>query len=537
MSQAVGSKNKATECSYKIAQCDALKGKPFTDGEYIKETFLKSAEILFGDLPNKEIIVSRITAIPVSARSVERRITDLAENVTTKQIIGLKQAQVFSVALDESTDLNDLSRLGIIARYIENNQIYEELCCLLPLYDTTKAEDILNAFICYFTKHDIDLSKLFCVTTDGAAAMVGNKKGFVKLLENHVGRKLLNFHCNIHQESLRAKTSSLNLGAVMTTVVKIVNYLVLHSSLVHRQFKSLLEEIDCEYGDLLLHSNVRWLSRGKVLTRFVCCLEAIKMFLDEKQKHVPELEDENWLLKLMFLTDINTHLNELNLKLQGRCQTVLDLFSHCKAFIMKLDIFTRDINIKAFKYFPNLKNHSDQFGVNADELQEYLEALKEEFNIRTQDFHIHGPTFVYLIKPDTLDLKTAQLELFSWMDIDEFEMQQVEFRSSVIWTSKFVELRKSLGNENVEISAAILNCWTSLPRSYTCLKKIAFALLSAFGSTYSCEQIFSHMKAVLNPQRSRLTPAHSENCVKLKVTKYVADIEQLTKTMQGQGTY
>ena len=123
------------------------------------------------------------------------------------------------------------------------------------------------------------------------------------------------------------------------------------------------------------------------------------------------------------------------------------------------------------------------------------------------------------------------------MDIDEFEMQQVEFRSLVIWTSKFVELRKSLENENVEKSAAILNCWTSLPRSYTCLKKIAFAFLSAFGSTYSCEQSFSHMKVVLISQRSRLTPAHSENCVKPKVTKYVADIEQLTKTMQGQGTH
>ena len=161
LSQAVGSQNKATKCSNKIAQCVSLKGKPFTDGEYIKETFLKSAEILFGDLPNKEIIVSRITAIPVSARSVERRITDLAENVTIKQIIGLKQPQVFSVALDESTDLDDLSRLGIIARYIENNQIYEELCCLLLLYDTTKAADILNAFISYFTEHDIDLSKSF----------------------------------------------------------------------------------------------------------------------------------------------------------------------------------------------------------------------------------------------------------------------------------------------------------------------------------------------------------------------------------------
>jgi hypothetical protein len=537
LSKAVGMKIKATECSYKIAECIALKGKPFTDGEYIKETFLSSAEILFGDLPNKEIIFTRIREIPISARSVERRITDLAENVTTKQISGLKQSQVFSVALDESTDLNDLSRLALVARYPENNHIYEELCCLLPLHDTTKAEDILTAFISYFAKHDIDLNKLFCVTTDGAAAMVGKKKGFVKLLENHVGRKLLNFHCIIHQESLCAKTSSLNLVSVMTTVVEIVNFIISHSSLVHRQFKFLLQEIECEYGDLLLHSNVRWLSRGKVLNRFVSCLGAIKVFLNEKKKHFPELNDENWVLKLMFLTDISTHLNELNLKLQGQGQTVLDLFSYWKAFTMKLDIFTRDINIKAFKYFPNVKNLSNQFEVNVDELQEYIEALKAEFDKRSKDFHIHGSLFSYLIKPDIIDLETTQLELFSWMDIDDFEMQQIDFRSSELWTSKFVELRKSLENENLEKSAAILSCWTSLPNYYICLKKIAFALLSAFGSTYSCEQIFSHMKAVLNPQRSRLTPEHSENCVKLKVTKYVVDIEQLAKTMQGQGSH
>ena len=138
----------------------------------------------------------------------------------------------------------------------------------------------LLLMILYFGKHDIDLNKLLSVVTDGAAAMVGKKKGFVKLLENHVGRKLLNFLCIIHQESLCA--SALNLAYVMTTVVEIVNFIVSHSSLVHRQFKSLLQEIECENGDLLLHSNVRWLSGGKVLTRFVCCLEAIKVFLHEK---------------------------------------------------------------------------------------------------------------------------------------------------------------------------------------------------------------------------------------------------------------
>ena len=74
-------------------------------------------------------------------------------------------------------------------------------------------------------------------------------------------------------------TSSLYLVSVMTTVVEIVNYFVSHSSLVHRQFKSLLQEIVCEYGDLLLLSNVRWLSRGEVLTRFVSCVEAITWLL------------------------------------------------------------------------------------------------------------------------------------------------------------------------------------------------------------------------------------------------------------------
>ena len=59
----------------------------------------------------------------------------------------------------------------------------------------------------------------------------------------------------------------------MTTVVKIVKILVSNSLLVHRQFNKILES---EYGDLQLHNNVRWLSHGEVLSRFACCLEAIK---------------------------------------------------------------------------------------------------------------------------------------------------------------------------------------------------------------------------------------------------------------------
>jgi CDGSH-type Zn-finger protein len=179
-SKVIGTKNKATECSYKIAQCVASKGKPFTDGEFVKETFLSSAEILFIDLPNKETILSRIREIPASVRSIERHITEMAENVTVIQTTGLQQAVGFSVALDKTVDVNEVEHLVTVARYCDD-RIYEELCCLIRLGATAKGEDI-TAFVSYFENQKININKIVCVTTDASPAMFGKNKGFVKLL-------------------------------------------------------------------------------------------------------------------------------------------------------------------------------------------------------------------------------------------------------------------------------------------------------------------------------------------------------------------
>jgi len=240
----------------------------------------------------------------------------MAENVTVKQTTRLQQVVVFSVALDEHVDVNDVARLAIVARYCDNDHIYEELCCLIPLGDTVKGVDIITASVSYFENQNININKIFCVTTDAASAMVGKNKGFVKLLQDHIGRQVLSFHCIIHQESLCAKMLSLCLNYVMDTVIKIVNFIVSHSLLIHRQFKSLLQEMESTYTDLPLYSNVRLPSRGNVLNRFVSSVEAIKVFLDEKE-HFPELNDDDWLCKLMFLADITKHLNDLNLRLQA----------------------------------------------------------------------------------------------------------------------------------------------------------------------------------------------------------------------------
>ena len=69
----------------------------------------------------------------------------MADNVNEQQTAALTTTPVFSVALDESADVNDIPCLANFARY-SDTEIHEELCCLKPIYGTTKREDILKTF-------------------------------------------------------------------------------------------------------------------------------------------------------------------------------------------------------------------------------------------------------------------------------------------------------------------------------------------------------------------------------------------------------
>lgn len=92
-----------------------------------------------------------------------------------------------------------------------------------------------------------------------------------------------------------------------------------------------------------MYNNVRWLSRGQVLHRFVELLEEVRLFLSDKSQDYPELNDLNWLNDLMFFTDFAAIYNDLNKKLQGRGQTVLTMFDNIKIFEKKIEVFCKDL--------------------------------------------------------------------------------------------------------------------------------------------------------------------------------------------------
>lgn len=79
---------------------------------------------------------------------------------------------------------------------------------------------------------------------------------------------------------------------VMNLVIQIVNKIIA-KALNHRQFCELLDEIDSEYSDFLLHNYVCWLSRGEELCCFVACLEHVKTFLKSKNLNYPTVFARN----------------------------------------------------------------------------------------------------------------------------------------------------------------------------------------------------------------------------------------------------
>ncbi|GFX52836.1 general transcription factor II-I repeat domain-containing protein 2A [Trichonephila clavipes] len=222
--------------SYSAANAIARHGKPFQEGEFLKEAWL-----------------------------------DNKKN-------DINSAPFISLCLDESIGITKLARLAVFARYCAGNIIKEELIAITSLL-TTKGTDICTAVRNSLAEKEIDLKKIVSVTTDGAPNMI------------------LECHCIIHQQALWTKSGLTSLDNVITLVTKIV-HLISSQTLNKRKFDALLDEVNSVYNGLITYNNARWLSRWNVLQRFVDCLEEIRLFLQKESKieQYPQLMDIMWLL-------------------------------------------------------------------------------------------------------------------------------------------------------------------------------------------------------------------------------------------------
>ena len=105
-----------------------------------------------------------------------------------------------------------------------------------------------------------------------------------------------------------------------------------------RVFQKLCEEMDSENVTVLLHTEVRWPSRGKVLTRVFKLRREISVFLAEKNhEYATNFLDHERVSKLAYIASVFDVLSILNTSLQGKSS---DIFSKLEKLMPLKDKFT-----------------------------------------------------------------------------------------------------------------------------------------------------------------------------------------------------
>lgn len=495
----------ATRISFLIAEEIAKRGKPFLDGEFVKDCLDIFCSVA---CPDKKTVLDNVS---LSHQTIGRRVAVLAENIETKLTTRLSQCEKYSLALDESTDINDTAQLAIFIRGITTKfDVVEELLDLRSMKGQTTGQDIFEEVTAVLQKFNLPIDKLCGVTTDGAPSMTGNVKGFVALLLNSVSQPVSVHHCIIHQEHLCAKT--LDLKNVMEKVVSTVNF-IRSRGLNHRQFRAFLVEIGADHDNVLYFTSVRWLSRATCLNRFWSLRHEIAAFMTSKGKNVSFLTDDLWLNDCAFLVDITKHLSDLNVKLQGENQTVNKLYEHVVAFIQTLQLFKTQLDVNKCVHFATLSSRLPET-VDYTRYSSLISRLKNEFETRFNDFKVGLDSIKLCSDPFSVDANNVS---------DQYQLELIQLQNNA-------EIKRAFAGHDL---ITFYKDYVS-SEDFPALHKLAVHVCSLFGSTYCCEQLFSRLKGVKTSSRSLLSDRHLQGVLRIATASVRADVSELCKKKQCQ---
>lgn len=99
------------------------------------------------------------------------------------------------------------------------------------------------------------------VRTDGATAVTGRLSGFTTRVKE-VAPECGSTRCVFHREMLASQKMSPELNNVSQDVITIISHVKVRTLNLH-VFTQLCEEMDAEHTHLPLHTEVRWLAKGR----------------------------------------------------------------------------------------------------------------------------------------------------------------------------------------------------------------------------------------------------------------------------------
>ncbi|XP_063220238.1 SCAN domain-containing protein 3-like isoform X1 [Bacillus rossius redtenbacheri] len=307
----------STEVSIDVSNKLVRQGMPFSVGEVVKDCIVSAVTTLVESIPEKyrSIMINVAKNVPISNDTVARRVNVLSAQMKENTRQKLSEFVYFLLAVDESTDVASVAQLMCFVRCIDSHGTVDNLfLTVLPLPGSTTGQDIYTAVTNFFVSSEIDVSKLVCVVTDGAPSMVGKNKGFVTLLKKDERfPSFIHFHCLIHVENLASHFQSVpEIPEHFKVIVKVINFFAA-KPLNKCLLRVFLQDLSAPHFDLILHTDVRWLSRGKTISCVWELFEEIKAFISSSgyAPQFPQLYKDDFKVTLAFIVDLFEYLNEV----------------------------------------------------------------------------------------------------------------------------------------------------------------------------------------------------------------------------------
>ncbi|UYV73394.1 hypothetical protein LAZ67_10003027 [Cordylochernes scorpioides] len=467
--------DEAQTASYMIAQLIARKKKAHAEAE---EIILPALKIVAGCMLTNDAM-EKVTKIPLSSKTIARRIEDMSEDIALQIKQSFNDSSTkWAIQLDETTDISNKAQLLAFLRFVDTGKIVNNYFFCKELKQRTTGADIFELVDENVMKYNLRWENCVSVCTDGAPAMKGSRKGLIA----HVIKKNPNIkfvHCMIHREMLVSKSVPPILVTTLDEVVKVVNY-IKSNALRSRIFSTFCEAMDSDYKNLLFHTEVRWLSKGKVLNRFISMKNEIMAFIDNEEINFPFMMSDVWWLRVSFLGDIFDKLNSLNLNLQGAQENIITISTKLKAFKEKLSLWNLNIAKENFASFPMVQENPSK-SIIKKEVEETLTLLSASFD----------KYFPYL-----------DVEKMEWV-VNPFmhcEIQHLEEEMQ----ENLIDLKNDLVFKRLYTEKELSEFWLCLNSKFPKLSNAAIESLLSFGSSYLCEQGFSTLTEMKSKKRERL---------------------------------
>ena len=411
--------------------------------------------------------------------------------------------------MDESTDITNKAVLLVYVRHVWDGDLQEQFLCTRELLTTTTAEDIFSSVDLYLSSVGLSWDMCVGITTDGAASMTGKNSGVVRRILDRAPNATWK-HCFLHREALAAKEMVPVLHETLRDVVQVVNY-IKRSAKNTRCFQKLCQDLGSEHVQVLYHAEVRWLSRGKVLSRFYELRDEIAAFLAEKNSPLADLFSNSvWLAHVAYLADVFEQLNTLNVSMQGRGHNIFEQDDKIDAFKKKISVWACHVSKSRLDMFPNACHEGQQLdragkNVMRKTITTHLNKLLERFN---DYFPEKQRDDDWIRDPFGIDMESVTLP-------SNEESQLVELSCDRTLKKKFTEVSLS-------------HFWCSTVMSeYPSLATRAVKILLPFSTTYLCECGFSALVQLKTKHRNRLDIEHD---LRVALSTITPDFETLVRT-------